>query len=60
MQTQKDDQEDDKTQENENARAIFETRDCTLIMHQEGGAASAISTQFACNSARYRGNLGPP
>ena len=50
-----------KTQENRNARAIFKTRNCTLIVHQEGGAADkkcqafAISPQFAFNSARYGG-----
>ena len=50
-----------KTQENKNARAIFKTRNCTLIVHQEGGAADkkcqafAISPQFAFNSARYGG-----
>ena len=55
-----------KTQENKNARAIFKTRNCTFIVHQEGGAADkkcqafAISPQFAFNSARYGGNLGPP
>ena len=50
-----------KAQENKNARAIFKTRNCTLIVHQEGGAADkkcqafAISPQFAFNSARYGG-----
>ena len=50
-----------KTQENKNARAIFKTRNCTFIVHQEGGAADkkcqafAISPQFAFNSARYGG-----
>ena len=45
-----------KTQENRNARAIFKTRNCTMIVHQEGGAADkkcqafAISPQFAFNS----------
>ena len=50
-----------KTEENKNARAIFKTRNCTLIVHQEDGAADkkcqafAISPQFAFNSARYGG-----
>ena len=41
--------------------AIFKPRNCTLIVHQEGGAADkkcqafAISPQFAFNSARYEG-----